>query len=88
MTVPSRDLHAAGRTLVRPLRRRDNPMGNRPLGDRQDNGLEQEPHPRQEDPPHPANPGQQAPGQRPGEQPRQDPGSGPDREPDRRPQQV
>ncbi len=63
-------------------------MGNTPLGHGQDNGLERERHPRQEDPPRPANPGKQAPGQRPGEQPRQDPGSGPDREPDRRPQQA
>ncbi len=51
-----------------------------------DNGIEQEPPPRREDP-HPANPERQAPDQQPGEQPRQDPGSGPDREPDRRPRQ-
>jgi len=51
-----------------------------------DNGIDQEPKPRREDP-HPANPERQAPGQQPGEQPRQDPGSGPDREPDRRPRQ-
>jgi hypothetical protein len=51
-----------------------------------DNGIDQEPQPRREDP-HPANPERQAPGQQPGEQPRQDPGSGPDREPDRRPRQ-
>jgi len=57
-------------------------MNNRP----HDNGIEQEPAPRREDP-HPANPARQAPGQQPGEQPRQDPGSGPDREPDRRPRQ-
>ncbi|MGY1408790.1 hypothetical protein ACW5EG_04320 [Luteimonas sp. A611] len=61
-------------------------MNNRP----HDNGIEQEPPPRREDP-HPANPDRQAPGQQPGEQPgeqpRQDPGSGPDREPDRRPRQ-
>jgi len=58
-------------------------MGNRP----DDNGPGQAPYP-QQDPPHPANPERQAPGQRPGEQPRQDPGSGPDREPDRRPRQL
>lgn len=57
-------------------------MNNRP----HDNGIEQEPPPRREDP-HPANPERRAPGQQPGERPRQDPGTGPDREPDRRPRQ-